>query len=54
MVLVGNSMNIDWYNLFWKIVGMGFGAVLIKMFLAPEDSWLEIVGDIIKGLVMWL
>ena len=41
------------HNLFWKIVGMGFAVLLIKWFLAPDDDWLEIVWDMVRGLVMF-
>ena len=46
-------MKIEWDRLAGKIAGLLFAVVVIKMFLAKENSWLEIVGDMIKGIVLW-
>ena len=46
-------MKIEWYRLGGKVAGLIFAVVVVKMFLAKDDSWLEIVGDMIKGIVLW-
>lgn len=43
-------MKIQWDSLCGKICGIGFSIVLIKMFLAPERGWWEIIKIILKGL----
>jgi hypothetical protein len=46
-------MKINFYTL-GKILGLGFAVVLIKMFFAPDDTWLNIIGTMLKGVALWL
>lgn len=43
-------MKIKWDCVCGKICGIGFSIFLIKTFLAPELSWMEIIIIIVKGL----
>ena len=52
MELVGYGMKINCYRLLGQILGLGFAVLLIKMFLAPEDGWLEIIEVMMKGVVL--
>ena len=46
-------MNINYYYLFGKILGLAFAVVIIKMFLAPMDGWFEIVEVMMRGVVCY-
>ena len=46
-------MKVNWDRLAGKIAGLIFAVVVVKLWLAKDDSWLEIVGDMIKGIVLW-
>ena len=41
-------MKIYWDRLLGEILGLVFAVVLIKMFFAQDDSWWEIVGDMMR------
>ena len=49
--LMWYGMKINWDSLLGKILGLAFAVLLIKMFIAPEDDWWEIVGDMVRGIV---
>ena len=46
-------MKIEWDSLCGKVAGWITTFVIIKLLLAPEVGWWEIVEAIIKGLIGW-
>ena len=46
-------MKINWFRLIGKILGLAFAVVLIKLFLAEEDGWCEVISDMMRGVALF-
>ena len=44
-------MKVKWEKLLGQLLGVVFAVVLIKLFMAPEYGWWEIIEQMVKGMI---